>query len=81
MDGRMKVGREEGMSGEGSCPADRQAATCWSHLATQGQPEMMGRLRICNVLSPLFSPKGFWDGVSAAGLHGGERQRLHHSEK
>ena len=55
--------REEGVSGEGSRPADRQAASWWSHLATQSQPEMMGHLRICkNCTVALFSPEGLWDG-------------------
>lgn len=41
MDGPTEFGRR-GVSGKGSCPADRQAASWWSHLATQSQPEVMG---------------------------------------
>lgn len=50
-----------GATGEGFCPADRQAACWWSHLAVQSQPEMMGpSLRLqCTVA--LVSPKGLWD--------------------
>lgn len=46
-----EVRRERvGVSGEGLCPADRQAASWWSRLATQSQPETIGHLCICNVL-------------------------------
>lgn len=41
IDGPTEFGRR-GVSGKGSCPADRQAASWWSHLATQSQPEVMG---------------------------------------
>lgn len=56
MDGWIKLGRRRRMGGggvlsdEGLCPADRQAASWWSHLATQSQPEMIGHLCLCNVL-------------------------------
>lgn len=57
MDGRMKWGGEEegegvgwGVSGEDLCPADRQAASRWSRLATQSQAEMTVHLCICSVL-------------------------------
>lgn len=45
-----KGGGEGGVSGEDLCPADRQAASRWSRLATQRQPEMTGHLCICSVL-------------------------------
>lgn len=43
-------GGQGGASGEDLCPADRQAASWWSRLATQSQPEMIGHLCVCNVL-------------------------------
>lgn len=55
------------MSGEGSSPADRQAAIWWSHLATQSQPEMMGHLRV-----PFLSQR-ILGVLPASGLHRGER--------
>lgn len=65
----MKLGREEGMSGEGSCPADRQAATWWSHLATRSRPGLMGHLRISDVAKrPLGASR-------ATGPRGGEQSR------
>lgn len=39
-----------GVSGEDLCPADRQAASRWSRLATQSQAEMTVHLCICSVL-------------------------------
>lgn len=51
MDGRVKLRREGGaVSDEGLCPADRQAASWWSHLVTQSQSEMIGHLCLCSVL-------------------------------
>lgn len=47
---KVREGGREGVSGQGLCPADRQAASWSSHLATQSQREMMGHLCICNVL-------------------------------
>lgn len=38
-----------GVSGEDLCPADRQAASRWSRLATQSQAEMTVHLCICSV--------------------------------
>lgn len=59
MDGRTKlVGRG---SGRGSCPADRQAASWWSHLATRSQPEMMGPSLLQHCPVALLPPKGLWE--------------------
>lgn len=43
-------------------PADRQAASWWSHLATQSQPEMMGPSLHVQCAAALFSPKDLWGG-------------------
>lgn len=63
------------MSGEGWSPADRQAATWWSHLATQSQPQTTGRRRVANVLPPFVSlPEGLRDGRRQQDPAGGRRE-------
>ena len=67
MDGPTEFGRR-GVSGKSSCPADRQAASWWSHLATQSQPEVMGPIFASAMYrSPSSLPKGLWDGCRRRG--------------
>lgn len=78
MDEWLKLGRRRrsrgGLSDKGSCPADRQAASWWSHLTTQSQSEMIRAsftyAMYCSPFFPSFflslSQKGRWDWWQAA---------------
>lgn len=61
MDGPSWGGRR-GRLARACAPADRQAASWWSHLATQSQPDMMGPSLHVQRTAALFSPEDLRDG-------------------
>lgn len=78
MDGPGWRGRR-GCLARACSPTDRQAASWWSHLATQSQPEMMGpSLRLQCTVALFQRPLGW---LQATGVHRGERRCLLRSGK